>query len=70
MFTLCCAAWPYSNLSTWQNVAGLIRGRACDCVCDAVVWCAAQCMTYAGTVTYMSPERLENKPYNFSADIW
>jgi serine/threonine protein kinase len=31
---------------------------------------ALQCMTYAGTVTYMSPERLENKPYNFSADIW
>lgn len=29
-----------------------------------------QCMTYAGTVTYMSPERLEGKPYNFSADIW
>lgn len=27
-------------------------------------------MTYAGTVTYMSPERLENKPYNFAADIW
>eukprot|EP00879_Flechtneria_rotunda_P015239 GHRR01015930.1.p1 GENE.GHRR01015930.1~~GHRR01015930.1.p1 ORF type:complete len:285 (+),score=79.01 GHRR01015930.1:658-1512(+) len=30
----------------------------------------AQCMTYAGTVTYMSPERLENKPYNYTADIW
>lgn len=30
----------------------------------------AQCLTYTGTVTYMSPERLENKPYNFKADIW
>jgi serine/threonine protein kinase len=31
---------------------------------------ACQCLTYTGTVTYMSPERLENKPYNFKADIW
>ncbi|KAF8058924.1 MKK3 [Scenedesmus sp. PABB004] len=30
----------------------------------------AQCTTYAGTVTYMSPERLENRPYSFKADIW
>jgi serine/threonine protein kinase len=29
-----------------------------------------QCMTYAGTVTYMSPERLEGRPYNFTADVW
>jgi len=46
----------------------------CAVLCCAVLCCAvlcdAQCMTYAGTVTYMSPERLENKPYNFAADIW
>ena len=30
----------------------------------------AQCHTFLGTVTYMSPERLEGKPYSFPADIW
>jgi len=29
-----------------------------------------QCTTFAGTVTYMSPERMVNKPYNFTADMW
>lgn len=29
-----------------------------------------QCKTFTGTVTYMSPERLEGKPYNFKGDIW
>jgi serine/threonine protein kinase len=28
------------------------------------------CKTFTGTVTYMSPERLEGKPYNFKGDIW
>ena len=28
------------------------------------------CNTFLGTVTYMSPERLENTPYNSAADIW
>jgi serine/threonine protein kinase len=26
--------------------------------------------TYTGTLCYMSPERLENKEYSFSSDIW
>lgn len=30
----------------------------------------AQCHTYLGTVTYMSPERIDGKPYSFPADIW
>ena len=30
----------------------------------------AQCNTFLGTVTYMSPERIDGKPYSFPADIW
>jgi mitogen-activated protein kinase kinase 3 len=30
----------------------------------------AQCHTFLGTVTYMSPERIDGKPYSFPADIW
>jgi serine/threonine protein kinase len=30
----------------------------------------AQAATFIGTVTYMSPERLEGESYSFSADIW
>ena len=30
----------------------------------------AQCITYAGTVTYMSPERINSKPYDSKADVW
>lgn len=30
----------------------------------------AVCNTFLGTVTYMSPERLENSSYSFPADIW
>lgn len=29
-----------------------------------------QCNTFLGTVTYMSPERINNLPYSFAADIW
>ena len=29
-----------------------------------------QCHTYIGTVTYMSPERINSQPYSFPADIW
>lgn len=29
-----------------------------------------QCNTFLGTVTYMSPERINSKPYSFAADIW
>lgn len=30
----------------------------------------AVCHTFLGTVTYMSPERINNEPYSFPADIW
>ena len=29
-----------------------------------------QCMTFVGTFKYMSPERIENKKYDYAADIW
>ena len=29
-----------------------------------------QCGTFVGTVTYMSPERIDNEYYSFPADIW
>lgn len=29
-----------------------------------------QCNTFTGTVTYMSPERINSQPYSFPADIW
>ncbi|KAL6843724.1 hypothetical protein ACP4OV_026295 [Aristida adscensionis] len=30
----------------------------------------AMCATFVGTVTYMSPERIRNENYSYSADIW
>lgn len=30
----------------------------------------AQCHTFLGTVTYMSPERIDGQPYSFPADVW
>ena len=30
----------------------------------------AVCATFVGTVTYMSPERVDSQPYAFAADIW
>ncbi|MEW5306381.1 MAG: hypothetical protein WDW36_008849 [Sanguina aurantia] len=30
----------------------------------------AVCNTFLGTVTYMSPERINNQSYSFSADMW
>lgn len=30
----------------------------------------AQCHTFLGTVTYMSPERIDGQPYSFPADLW
>lgn len=30
----------------------------------------AMCATFVGTVTYMSPERINNECYSFPADIW
>ena len=35
----------------------------------AAVLCV-QCHTFTGTVTYMSPERINSEPYSFPADIW
>jgi hypothetical protein len=28
------------------------------------------CSTYKGTLCYMSPERINNQPYGFNADVW
>ncbi|XP_020589672.1 mitogen-activated protein kinase kinase 3 [Phalaenopsis equestris] len=30
----------------------------------------SMCETFVGTVTYMSPERIRNESYSYSADIW
>ncbi|GBG76229.1 hypothetical protein CBR_g21977 [Chara braunii] len=30
----------------------------------------AMCATFVGTVTYMSPERINNERYSFPADVW
>ncbi|KAI3951073.1 hypothetical protein MKW92_039560 [Papaver armeniacum] len=30
----------------------------------------AMCATFVGTVTYMSPERIQNESYSYPADIW
>jgi serine/threonine protein kinase len=30
----------------------------------------AMCATFVGTVTYMSPERINNQCYSYPADIW
>ncbi|KAL9645951.1 hypothetical protein ABK040_001059 [Willaertia magna] len=30
----------------------------------------AECATFVGTVTYMSPERLEGQKYSYASDIW
>ena len=30
----------------------------------------AMCGTFVGTFKYMSPERIRNKPYSYSSDIW
>ena len=38
--------------------------------CSDVVCCHVQCNTFTGTVTYMSPERINSQPYSFSGDIW
>lgn len=37
------------------------------CLCP---FCCLQCNTFLGTVTYMSPERINGQPYSFPADIW
>ena len=31
---------------------------------------AAFCQTFKGTATYMSPERINSRPYGFASDIW
>ena len=38
--------------------------------CCHVIMYALQCNTFTGTVTYMSPERINSQPYSFPADIW
>ena len=40
------------------------------CPCPAPALCPLQCHTFLGTVTYMSPERINGEAYSFPADIW
>ncbi len=37
---------------------------------DVLSLSSSQCHTFLGTVTYMSPERINGEPYSFPADIW
>lgn len=37
---------------------------------DVLSLSSFQCHTFLGTVTYMSPERINGEPYSFPADIW
>ena len=49
----------------------LLQGKS-NCVPPAVepAGMSVQCHTFTGTVTYMSPERIDSQPYSFPADIW
>ena len=38
--------------------------------CKSKIFCWGQCHTFLGTVTYMSPERINSEPYSFPSDIW
>ena len=51
---------------------GLLLQRNSNCVLPAVepAGMSVQCHTFTGTVTYMSPERIDSQPYSFPADIW
>ncbi len=51
-------AWVRGTLPAWHR--SLISSHHC----------CLQCHTYIGTVTYMSPERINSQPYSFPADIW
>ena len=49
-----------------------IPENSCRCMpCNAETHsCWEQCHTFLGTVTYMSPERINSEPYSFPSDIW
>jgi serine/threonine protein kinase len=62
-----CACWLEELLgaNTWLAFSCLpcsgCHRKAAPC---------PQCHTFLGTVTYMSPERINGQPYSFPADIW
>ena len=63
--------WPVWFTTT---LALADRGASTHC-CTAVAHAGPlplwlQCHTFLGTVTYMSPERINGQPYSFPADIW
>ena len=51
----CCVL--AKNTTRWSDIDMYARG-------------CMQCHTFTGTVTYMSPERINSQPYSCSADIW
>jgi serine/threonine protein kinase len=63
----CAPAPPPTGCKLAAPACG-VNSLCCAVLCCAVL--CSQCHTYAGTVSYMSPERLENKPYSHTADIW
>lgn len=55
-------------------IVGLLTGRLAQQLfrtpCRWQLHAPPQCHTFLGTVTYMSPERINGQPYSFPADIW
>mmetsp|Transcript_7255 Transcript_7255/g.13430 ORF Transcript_7255/g.13430 Transcript_7255/m.13430 type:complete len:202 (+) Transcript_7255:632-1237(+) len=39
-------------------------------ICSELANTSALALTFIGTLSYMSPERMEHATYNYSADIW
>ena len=58
-FALCWMRAKQVRLITSMHAAAKLRHS-----------CWGQCHTFLGTVTYMSPERINSEPYSFPSDIW